>query len=140
MSSFPGSPNGREGAISYSGLARTAKRLSDLDKLLGEDTSRTSIDVGLTYLDNEPIEGTRAEGIYMERVLSHNTIGGSQAQTASLRFSAAARSSRSFVDFTESWWMTQGKAAQRRRKSSATQTRTHTAIVCAINVVSVRRT
>jgi len=26
-----------------------------------------SIDVGLTYLDNEPIEGTRAESIYMER-------------------------------------------------------------------------
>ena len=26
-----------------------------------------SIDVGLTYLDNEPIEGMRSEGIYMER-------------------------------------------------------------------------
>ena len=26
-----------------------------------------SIDVGLTYLDNEPIEGMRAEAIYMER-------------------------------------------------------------------------
>lgn len=26
-----------------------------------------SIDVGLTYLDNEPIEGTRSEAIYMER-------------------------------------------------------------------------
>ena len=26
-----------------------------------------SIDVGLTYLDNEPIEGMRAESIYMER-------------------------------------------------------------------------
>jgi DNA-binding transcriptional LysR family regulator len=26
-----------------------------------------SIDVGLTYLDNEPIEGMRSEAIYMER-------------------------------------------------------------------------
>ena len=26
-----------------------------------------SIDVGLTYLDNEPIEGMRAESVYMER-------------------------------------------------------------------------
>ena len=26
-----------------------------------------SIDIGLTYLDNEPIEGMRSEGIYMER-------------------------------------------------------------------------
>jgi len=26
-----------------------------------------SIDIGLTYLDNEPIEGMRAERIYMER-------------------------------------------------------------------------
>src|SRR6478735_8480078 len=26
-----------------------------------------SIDVGLTYLDNEPIEGVRSEAIYMER-------------------------------------------------------------------------
>ncbi len=26
-----------------------------------------TIDVGLTYLDNEPIEGMRSEAIYMER-------------------------------------------------------------------------
>ena len=26
-----------------------------------------TIDVGLTYLDNEPIEGMRAEAVYMER-------------------------------------------------------------------------
>lgn len=49
----------------HTGIDLTVLSLSSVEILRAlEDFS---IDVGLTYLDNEPIEGMRAEAIYMER-------------------------------------------------------------------------
>jgi DNA-binding transcriptional LysR family regulator len=49
----------------HPGIELTVLSQSSVDILRGlEDFS---IDVGLTYLDNEPIEGMRSEAIYMER-------------------------------------------------------------------------
>jgi DNA-binding transcriptional LysR family regulator len=49
----------------HAGIELTVLSQSSVDILRGlEDFS---IDVGLTYLDNEPIEGMRSEAIYMER-------------------------------------------------------------------------
>src|SRR6185436_12132863 len=50
---------------SHTGIELTVLSLSSVEILRAlEDFS---IDVGLTYLDNEPIEGMRSEAIYMER-------------------------------------------------------------------------
>ncbi len=49
----------------HSGIELTILSQSSVDIL--RNLEDFSIDVGLTYLDNEPIEGMRAEAIYMER-------------------------------------------------------------------------
>ena len=50
---------------SHSGIELTVLSQSSVEIL--RNLEDFSIDVGLTYLDNEPIEGMRAESIYMER-------------------------------------------------------------------------
>jgi DNA-binding transcriptional LysR family regulator len=50
----------------------------------------SSIDVGLTYLDNEPIEGMRAEHIYMERYCLLLQAGHPFADAASVTWADAA--------------------------------------------------
>jgi DNA-binding transcriptional LysR family regulator len=49
-----------------------------------------SIDVGLTYLDNEPIEGMRAESIYLERYCLLVRTDHELAQRASVTWAEAA--------------------------------------------------
>ena len=49
----------------HAGIELTVLSQSSVDIL--RNLEDFSIDVGLTYLDNEPIEGMRAESIYMER-------------------------------------------------------------------------
>ena len=49
----------------HAGIELTVLSQSSVDIL--RNLEDFSIDVGLTYLDNEPIEGMRAEAIYMER-------------------------------------------------------------------------
>ena len=49
-----------------------------------------SIDVGLTYLDNEPIEGMRAEAIYMERYSLLVRADHALAQSTSVEWMVAA--------------------------------------------------
>jgi DNA-binding transcriptional LysR family regulator len=49
----------------HSGIELTVLSQSSVEIL--RNLEDFSIDVGLTYLDNEPIEGMRAEAIYMER-------------------------------------------------------------------------
>jgi DNA-binding transcriptional LysR family regulator len=50
-----------------------------------------SIDVGLTYLDNEPIEGMRAEGVYMERYCLLVRADHPLANTSSVSWADASR-------------------------------------------------
>ena len=50
-----------------------------------------SIDVGLTYLDNEPIEGMRAEAIYMERYCLLVRADHEMADASSVTWADAAR-------------------------------------------------
>ncbi len=50
-----------------------------------------SIDVGLTYLDNEPIEGMRAEGVYMERYCLLVRADHPLARTQSVSWADASR-------------------------------------------------
>jgi DNA-binding transcriptional LysR family regulator len=50
-----------------------------------------SIDVGLTYLDNEPIEGMRAERIYMERYCLLLQAGHPLANAVSVTWADAAK-------------------------------------------------
>ncbi|HEX6001895.1 MAG TPA: LysR substrate-binding domain-containing protein [Hyphomicrobiaceae bacterium] len=50
-----------------------------------------SIDVGLSYLDNEPIEGMRAEAIYMERYCLLVRADHALASTRSVTWAEAAR-------------------------------------------------
>jgi DNA-binding transcriptional LysR family regulator len=50
-----------------------------------------SIDVGLTYLDNEPIEGMRAESIYMERYCLLVRADHELADAASVTWADASR-------------------------------------------------
>lgn len=50
-----------------------------------------SIDVGLTYLDNEPIEGMRSESIYMERYCLLLPAGHSMSGAASVTWADAAK-------------------------------------------------
>jgi DNA-binding transcriptional LysR family regulator len=50
-----------------------------------------SIDVGLTYLDNEPIEGMRAEAIYMERYCLLVRTDHELAEAASVTWADASR-------------------------------------------------
>ena len=50
-----------------------------------------SIDVGLTYLDNEPIEGMRAEAIYMERYCLLVRTDHELVNRASITWAEAAR-------------------------------------------------
>ncbi len=49
-----------------------------------------SIDIGLTYLDNEPIEGMRAEAVYMERYCLLVRIDHSLADEPSVTWAEAA--------------------------------------------------
>ena len=49
----------------HPGIELTVLSHSSVDIL--RSLEEFSIDVGLTYLDNEPIEGMRAEAVYMER-------------------------------------------------------------------------
>ena len=50
-----------------------------------------SIDVGLTYLDNEPIEGMRAEAIYMERYCLLVRADHELAEAASVTWADASK-------------------------------------------------
>jgi DNA-binding transcriptional LysR family regulator len=50
-----------------------------------------SIDIGLTYLDNEPIEGMRSEGIYMERYCLLVRVDHELASATSVSWANAAR-------------------------------------------------
>ncbi len=50
-----------------------------------------SIDVGLTYLDNEPIEGMRAERIYMERYCLLLPAGHAMSGAAAVTWADAAK-------------------------------------------------
>jgi DNA-binding transcriptional LysR family regulator len=50
-----------------------------------------SIDVGLTYLDNEPIEGMRSEAIYMERYCLLLRADHPMASAAAISWTEAAR-------------------------------------------------
>jgi len=50
-----------------------------------------SIDIGLTYLDNEPIEGMRSEAIYMERYCLLVRADHPSARTASVTWADAAK-------------------------------------------------
>ena len=50
-----------------------------------------SIDVGLTYLDNEPIEGTRSEPVYMERYCLLVRADHPLAGTAAVSWAEAAK-------------------------------------------------
>jgi DNA-binding transcriptional LysR family regulator len=50
-----------------------------------------AIDVGLTYLDNEPIEGMRSEAVYMERYCVLVRADHPLASAASVRWTEAAR-------------------------------------------------
>lgn len=50
-----------------------------------------AIDVGLTYLDNEPIEGMRAEGIYLERYCLLVRTDHELAGEPSITWAAAAK-------------------------------------------------
>jgi DNA-binding transcriptional LysR family regulator len=50
-----------------------------------------AIDVGLTYLDNEPIEGMRSEAVYMERYCLLVRADHELADTASVTWAEAAR-------------------------------------------------
>jgi DNA-binding transcriptional LysR family regulator len=50
-----------------------------------------SIDIGLTYLDNEPIEGMRAETVYMERYSLLVRAGYPLADAASVTWADAAK-------------------------------------------------
>jgi DNA-binding transcriptional LysR family regulator len=52
-----------------------------------------SIDVGLTYLDNEPIEGMRSEAVYMERYCLLVRADHPLARAASVRWIDAAKES-----------------------------------------------
>jgi len=68
---------------SHTGIELTVLSLSSVEILRAlEDFS---IDVGLTYLDNEPIEGMRSEAIYMERycllVRADNELSGRASVT-----------------------------------------------------------
>jgi DNA-binding transcriptional LysR family regulator len=53
--------------------------------------SSQAIDVGLTYLDNEPIEGMRSEGIYMERYCLLVRVDHELAGASSVSWAEAAR-------------------------------------------------
>ena len=50
-----------------------------------------AIDIGLTYLDNEPIEGMRSEAVYMERYCLLVRADHELADTASVTWAEAAR-------------------------------------------------
>ena len=52
-----------------------------------------AIDIGLTYLDNEPIEGMRAEAVYMERYCLLVRADHALAGASSVRWADAARES-----------------------------------------------
>ncbi len=67
----------------YPRVEVTVLSLSSIDIL--RHLEDFAIDVGLTYLDNEPIEGMRAEAVYMERysllVRSDNPLAGQASVT-----------------------------------------------------------
>lgn len=52
-----------------------------------------AIDIGLTYLDNEPIEGMRSEAVYMERYCLLVRADHSLARATSVRWADAAKES-----------------------------------------------
>ena len=72
----------------YPRIEVTVLSLSSIDIL--RHLEDFAIDVGLTYLDNEPIEGMRSESVYMERYSLLVRADNPLAQRASITWSEAA--------------------------------------------------
>jgi DNA-binding transcriptional LysR family regulator len=73
----------------HSGIELTVLSQSSVEIL--RNLEDFSIDVGLTYLDNEPIEGMRAEAIYMERYCLLVRADHALADKASVTWAEAAK-------------------------------------------------
>jgi DNA-binding transcriptional LysR family regulator len=73
----------------HSGIELTVLSQSSIEIL--RNLEEFSIDVGLTYLDNEPIEGMRSENIYMERYCLLLQAAHPRANDASVTWADAAK-------------------------------------------------